>query len=65
MTKSVRKAVMTHSKLQNKNNKDKTLKNWMIFKKQKKKCVKILRNVKRKYLSNFNIKYITNKMQLW
>ena len=37
MNKSVRKAVMTHSKLQNKNNKDKTLKNWMIFKKQKKK----------------------------
>ena len=37
----------------------------MICKKQRNKCVKILSNVKRKYLSNLKIKDVTNKRRLW
>ena len=59
------KALEKHSRLRNKYNKNKTPKNWMICKKQRNKCVKILSNVKRKYLSNLKIKDVTNKRKLW
>ena len=65
MTKSLRKAIMTHSKLRNKYNKNRTPKNWTIFKKQRNKCVKILRNVKKEYLSNLNVKDVTDSRKFW
>ena len=65
MTKSLRKAITTRSKLRNRYNKNRTPKNWIIFKKQRKKCVKILRNVKKKYLSNLNVKDVTDSRKIW
>ena len=51
---------MTHSQLRNKYNKGRTPKTWIVFKKQISKCVKILRNVKQEYLSNLNVKDVTD-----
>ena len=65
MTKNLRKAIMTRSKLRNKYNKNRTPKNWIIFKKQRNKCVKILRNVKKEYLSNLNVKDVTDSRKFW
>ena len=59
MTKSLRKSIMTRSMLRNKYNRNRTYKNWIIFKRQRNKCVKILRNVKKEYLSNLNVKDVT------
>ena len=48
MSKSLRKATMTHSKLRNEHNKNMT--------QEKNDCVKILRNLKKEYLSNLNLR---------
>ena len=65
MAKSLRKAIMTRSKLRNKYDKNRTPKNWIIFKKQRNKCVQILRNVKKEYLSNLNVKDVTDSRKFW
>ena len=56
---------MTRFKLRNKYNKNRTPKSWIIFKKQRNKCVKILRNVKKEYLSNLNVKDVTDSRKFW
>ena len=65
MTKSLRKAIVTRSKLRNKYNKNRTPKNLIIFEKQRNKCIKILRNVKKEYLSNLNVKDVTDTRKFW
>ena len=57
MSKSLRKALMTHSKSQNKYNKKTIPENWKSFKKYGNKCAEILKNVKKKIL-NINIKNV-------
>ena len=56
---------MTGSNVGNKYNKNRTPKNWIIFKKQRHKCVKILSNVIKEYLSNLNIKGVTDSRKFW
>ena len=56
MSKSLRKATMTHSKLRNEHNKNMTQENWINFEKERNDCVKILRNLKKEYLSNLNLR---------
>ena len=65
MTRSLRKAIMARYKLRNKYNKNKTPKNWTHFKTQRSKCVKILTNVKKEYLSNLNIKGVKDGWKFW
>ena len=65
MTKSLRKAIVTRSKLRNNYNKNRTPKNLIIFEKQRNKCIKILRNVKKEYLSNLNVKDVTDTRKFW
>ena len=60
MTKNLRKAIMARSKLQNKYNKNRQPENWIRFKKQRNKCIKILRNVKNESLSNLKTNGVTN-----
>ena len=65
MTKILRKSITTCFKLRNKYNKNRTPKKQIIFKKQRNKCVKILRNVKKEYLSNLNVKDVTDSREFW
>ena len=65
MTKNLRKAIMTRSKLRSKYNKSKAPKNWIIVKKQRNKCVKTVKNVKKEYLSNLNVKDVTDSRKFW
>ena len=65
MTKNLRKAIMARSKLQNKYSKNRQPENWIRFKKQRKKCIKILRNVKNESLSNLKTKGVTNSKEFW
>ena len=60
MTKSLRKSIMTLSNLLNNYNKNRTPESWMSFKKQRNKCVEILRNLEKDYLSNLNINDVAN-----
>ena len=54
LTKTLRNAIITGSKLQNQYNKNRAPKYWISLKKQRNKCVKILKNVKKEYLNNLN-----------
>ena len=65
MTKNLRKAIMARSKLQNKYSKNRQPENWIRFKKQRIKCIKILRNVKNESLSNLKTKGVTNSKEFW
>ena len=65
LTKILRKAIITGTNVGNKYNKNRTPKNWIIFKKQRHKWVKILRNVTKEYLSNLNIKGVTDSRKFW
>ena len=65
MTKNLRKSIMARSKLQNKYSKNRQPENWIRFKKQRIKCIKILRNVKNESLSNLKTKGVTNSKEFW
>ena len=52
MNKALRKAIMTRSRLKNKFNKNSSAENWNSYKKQKKICLKFLRQTKEKYFNN-------------
>ena len=60
MNKELRKAIMHRSKLRNICNKTKTEENLIAYKKQRNKCVKLLRKRKRDYFRNLDPKDITD-----
>ena len=49
MTKALRKAIYTRTNLRNRYNKNKSQENWNAFKKQRNRCVKMLRQAKIDY----------------
>ena len=60
MTKSLRKAIMSRSRLTNNFNKKRSDENWDNYKKQRNFCVKLRRQTKEKYFSDINVKIISD-----
>ena len=65
MTKSLRKAIMRRSSLRNNFNKDRSSANWIAYKKQRNKCVQLLRQAKRDYYSNLNVRNLADNRTFW
>ena len=65
MNKALRKAILTRSKLKNKFNKNSSAKNWNSYKKQTNFCLKFLRQTKKKYLNNINVKKVSDNKTFW
>ena len=65
MNKELRKAIMHRYKLSNICNKTKTEENLIAYKKQRGKCVKLLRKRKRDYFRNLDPKDITDNRKFW
>ena len=59
-TKALRKAIMKRSCLRNRFNKNRTDDNKKAFKKQKNLCVKLLREAKRDYYANIDLKSLND-----
>ena len=51
MTKTLRKAILLRSQIRNRLNRHNTSENWNAFKRQRNRCVKILRQAKTSYNS--------------
>ena len=56
MTKTLRKTIMTRSRLKNRFNKTRSDENWSLYKAQRNFCTKLLRKTKKDYLSIVNPK---------
>ena len=65
MTKSLRKAIMTRTRLRNRYNKVRNDENWKAFKKQRNKCVKLLPKAKNDCYGNLNLKLLTDNIKFW
>ena len=65
MTKSLRKAIMLKSRLENNFNKQRSDENWDTYKKQRNFCVKVLRQTKEKYFSDINVESISDNKKFW
>ena len=65
MTKALRKAIYTRTNLRNRYNKKRTQENWNAFKRQRNKCVKILRQAKIDYYKNLDVKCLTDNRKFW
>ena len=65
MTKTLRKAIMTRSKLRNKYNTQRTHENWQSYKKQRNFCVKIHKIAKRDYFSSLDINKLNDNKRFW
>ena len=65
MTKALRKAIMTRSKLKNIYTKKRSNENWDKYKKQRNFCVKLLRKTKQDYFNNIDIKSVSDTKKIW
>ena len=65
MRKSLRKQIMIRSKLRNKLNESRTSINLQNYKKQRNKCINVLRNAKQQHFNNLNSKSITDTNKFW
>ena len=65
MTKTLRKEIMTCSRLRNINNKDRNADIWRAYKKQRNKCVQILRQAKANHYKNLDIKCLEDNRKFW
>ena len=65
MTKALRKAIYTRTSLCNRYNKNRTQENWNAFKRQRNKCVKLLRQAKIDYYKNLDVKCLTDNRKFW
>ena len=65
MTKALRKAIYTRTSLRNRYNKNRTQENWNAFKRQRNKCVKLLRQAKIDYYKNLDVKCLTDNRKFW
>ena len=60
MTKALRKAIMTRSRL-----KKRSYGNWNKYKKQRNVCMELLRKTKQDYFNNIGIKSISDTKKFW
>ena len=65
MTKALRKAIMTRSRLKNIYNKKRSYENWDKYKKQRNFCVKLLRKTKQDYFNNIDIESVSDTKKFW
>ena len=65
MTKSLRKAIMTRSRLKNRFHKNRSLENWNDFKRQRNICVQLLRKTKKEYFENLDSNKISDSKKFW
>ena len=65
MSKQLRKAIMTKTRLLNKYRKDNSAGNLFAYKRQRNFCVKLLRNSKKDFYNNLNVKRITGNRKFW
>ena len=65
MTKALRKAIMTRSRLKNIYNKKRSYDNWDKYKKQRNFCMKLLRKTKQDYFNNIDIKSDSDTKKFW
>ena len=65
MTKALRKSIMLRTQLRNKYNKERSQSNLNTFRKQRNKCVKLLRKAKFEYYKNLNLKDISDNRKFW
>ena len=65
MTKTLRKAIMRRSALENKYYKSKSLKDKEVYKKQRKFCNRLYKRERRKYFNNLNLENIVDNKIFW
>ena len=65
MTKTLRKAIMNRTRLRNIYCKDRTDDNLKAYKKQRTKCVTILRQAEKKYYKDLDIKDLADNRNFW
>ena len=65
MTRELRKEMMHRTRLFNKYNKEKTNENFEAYKRQRNKCVKILRKAKFNYFKKLDLKNLTDNRKFW
>ena len=65
MTKTLRKAIMRRSALENKYCKSKSLKDKEVYKKQRHFCNRLYKRERRKYFNNLNLKNIVDNKIFW
>ena len=65
MTRELRKEMMHHTRFLNKYNKDKTNKNFEAYKRQRNKCVKMLRKAKFNYYKDLDLNNLTDNRKFW
>ena len=65
MSKELRKAIMTRSRLLNKYKKEKTEESRVKYKKQRNFCVNLLRRTKKNFYNNLDVKQITDNRLFW
>ena len=65
MTKTLRKAIMRRSALENKYYKDHSVQNNKAYKKQKNFCSKLYKKERRKYYENLDVKNVTDNKNFW
>ena len=65
MTKALRKAIMNRTHLRNRYNKDRTDENKKAFKNHRSLCVKLLREAKREYYKNIDLKSLSHNRKFW
>ena len=65
MSKTLGKAIMKHSKLQNTFNKKRSSENWQNYKRQRNICSNILKSTKNKFFGTLNINEITDNRKFW
>ena len=65
MTKALRKAIMTRSRLQNRHHKLKTNETKLSFKKQRKFCNRLYKRERKKFYSSLNFNNITDNKRFW
>ncbi len=56
---------MLHSRRCNKCNKERNPVNWNAFKKQRNKCVKLVRQAKLNYYKNLDLKALNDNSKFW
>ena len=65
MSKQLRKAIMTRTRLLNKYRKYNSAENLFAYKRQRNLCVKLLRKSKKDFHNNLNVKRITDNRKFW
>ena len=65
MTKALRKAIMTRSRLKNIYLKSRNEENWVNYKTKRNLCTNLLRRTKQKYFWNLNMKDLHDNKRFW